>query len=138
MNPIEVRCRCDGTGLRITAEPMAQLYCHCDDCRAAHAAAYVSASIYPAQAVEVIGQKPDAMVVKTTQRMRCAACGTHLFSELANVGLRSVNGFLLPREEFKPHFHIQCQHAVLPVVDSLLHYKGFPAAFGGSDELVAW
>ena len=138
MNSIEVQCRCGGTKLKISAEPVAQLYCHCDDCRTAHAAAYVASSIYPSQAVEVVGEKPASMVVKTTQRMHCKVCGTHLFSEISRADLRSVNAFLLPPGAFKPQFHIQCQHAILPVVDNLPHYKGFPAAIGGAEEFVSW
>jgi hypothetical protein len=124
--------------MKITGEPVAQIYCHCDDCRAAHGAAYVAASIYPAQSVQVVRGQPTPIAVSKTQRMRCAACGTHLFAEITNPGLRSVNAFLLPQGKFNPQFHIQCQHAVLPVVDGLPHYKGFPAAFGGAEEFVDW
>ncbi|MBI3523230.1 MAG: GFA family protein [Betaproteobacteria bacterium] len=138
MKTIEAQCRCGAIGLKITGEPVAQIYCHCDDCRAAHGAAYVASSIYPAQSVQVERGQPAPVVVKATQRMRCVACGTHLFSEIASVGLRSVNAFLLPKGEFNPQLHVQCQHAVLPVVDNLPHYKGFPASFGGAEEFVAW
>jgi hypothetical protein len=78
------------------------------------------------------------MVVKSTERMRCAACGAYLFAELPDVGMRSVSAYLLPKGEFKPQFHVQCAHAVLPVLDDLPHYKGFPASFGGAEEFVAW
>lgn len=61
-----------------------------------------------------------------------------MFSEIETVGLRSVNAFLFPKDEFQPQAHVQCQHAVLPVKDNLPHYKGFPAAAGGSDECVDW
>jgi len=138
MKNIETQCRCGAVALKIDGDPVVQLYCHCDDCRAAHGAAYVGASIYPAQSVYVTRGEPTPIVVKATQRMRCADCGTHLFSEITQAGLRSVNGFLLPTTEFNPQLHIQCQHAVLPVVDNLPHYKGFPPAFGGADEQVAW
>jgi len=138
LQAIEAQCRCGAIGLKIVGEPVVQLYCHCDDCQAAHGAAYVPAAIYPAAAVEVIRGKPVAMVVKTTKRMRCAACGAYLFSEIANAGMRSVSGYLLPKGALKPQFHVQCLHAVLPVVDNLPHYKGFPPAFGGADEFVAW
>ncbi len=132
------QCRCGAIRLRLAGEPVVQLYCHCDDCRAAHDAAYVSSVIYPSQAVEIVGERPVAMTVKRTPRMRCTACGTHLFSELASVGVRSVNAFLLPKEAFKPQFHVQCQHAILPIVDDLPHYKGFPPSFGGTDEFIGW
>jgi len=78
------------------------------------------------------------MVVKATERMRCKDCGAHLYAELQRVGMRSVSAYLLPKGEFNPQFHVQCQHAVLPVVDVLPHYKAFPAAFGGVEEFLDW
>ena len=69
------------------------------------------------------------MVVKSTERMRCAACGAYL-SELPSVGMRSVSAYLLPKGRFKPQFHVQCANAVLPVLDDLPHYKGFTPSAG--------
>ena len=138
MKTLQLQCRCGSTELNITAEPVVQLYCHCDDCRSAHAAAYVAESICPAQAVQVLGMAPEAVVVKATRRMRCPACSTHLFSEIESAGLCSVNAFLLPEGAFTAQMHIQCQHAILPVVDNLPHYKGFPPEFGGTDERADW
>jgi hypothetical protein len=134
----ETECRCGAIGLAVAGDPAVQLYCHCVDCQAAHSAAYVLSAIYPAQAVQVVRGEPVPMVVRTVPRLRCAECGTYLFSELANVGMRSMNAYLLPKGSFKPQFHVQCAHAVLPVVDGLPHYKGFPASFGGAEEFVAW
>jgi hypothetical protein len=135
---LNLQCRCSEVALRVTGEPVVQLYCHCDDCRAAHGAAYVAAVIYPETAVKITRGTPTPIVVRTNKRFRCEACGTHMFSEIEAVGLRSVNAFLFPKGEFQPQAHVQCQHAVLPVKDSLPHYKGFPAAAGGSDECVDW
>ena len=138
LQTIETQCRCGAIGLKIAGDPVVQLYCHCDDCQAAHGAAYIPAAIFPRQAVEVLRGDPTPMVVKATQRMRCVDCGTFLFAELAGVGMRSVSPYLLPEGAFKPQFHVQCAHAMLPVVDNLPHYRGFPAAFGGAEEFVAW
>jgi hypothetical protein len=135
---IDAKCRCGAIALRITGKPVVQLYCHCDDCQTAHGAAYVLSAIFPASAVEVERGRPTPLVVKAIERMRCEDCGSYLFSELARVGMRSVSAYLLPKEEFNPQFHVQCQHAVLPVVDNLPHYKAFPAAFGGAEEFVDW
>ena len=135
---IEAQCRCGAIGLTIAGEPAVQLYCHCDDCQSAHGAAYVPAAIYAAEAVEVVRGNPAPMVVKSTERMRCAACGAYLFAELPGVGMRGVSAYLLPKGRFKPQFHVQCAHAVLPVLDDLPHYKRFPASFGGAEEFVAW
>jgi hypothetical protein len=135
---IEAQCRCGAIGLRIAGEPVVQLYCHCDDCQAAHAAAYVPAAIYPIHAVEVVRGTPIEMRVKKTPRKRCGTCGAYLFAEIASVGMRSVSAYLLPKGAFKPQFHVQCAYAVLPVADNLPHFKGFPSSFGGSDEFVVW
>jgi hypothetical protein len=134
----EVFCRCGSIGLRITGKSIAQLYCHCDDCQAAHGAAYVPIAIYPAEAVEVIKGNPTPLAANSLPRIHCAKCGTHLFNDVQSHSLRNVNGYLLPKGEFKPQFHVHCKYAVLPVVDDLPHYKGLPAAFGGSDDLVSW
>ncbi|MDO4795780.1 MAG: GFA family protein [Brachymonas sp.] len=135
---LPLRCPCGQVRIELGGTPIAQLYCHCDDCRSAHAAAYVASAVYPAAAVTVTHGQLHARILKTTPRMACAACGTHLFSELADMGLRSVNAFLLPPGHFQPQMHIQCQHAVLPVKDDLPHYKGWPPMAGGNDETVDW
>jgi hypothetical protein len=135
---IETQCRCGAIGLKIAGEPAVHLYCHCEDCQSVHGAAYVPAAIYRAEAVEVVRGKPTPIVVKSTERMRCAGCGAYLFAELPSVGMRSVSAYLLPRGQFKPQFHVQCANAVLPVLDDLPHYKAFPASFGGAEEFVAW
>jgi hypothetical protein len=138
METTNVQCRCGKVALEISGEPLGQLYCHCDDCRAAHAAAYIASAIYPAQAVKVVRGELTPVVVRETPRMRCASCSQHVFIDATKIGLRNVNGFLLPQGKFKPQMHVQCQHAVLPVIDNLPHYKGFPPIAGGTDELVSW
>jgi len=68
----------------------------------------------------------------------CGACGTRLFIDVTNIGVRGVNGYLLPQGQFQPAFPMQCQFAVHPIRDGLPHYKSRPARFGGSDELMDW
>lgn len=135
---LEVNCHCGKVALAIEGEPLAQVYCHCEDCQTAHGAAYALNAIYPAAAVQVVRGTPASSAVKTTPRLHCAACGTRLFTEVEAAGMRSLNACLLPKGTFKPQFHIQCAHAVLPVVDGLPHYRGFPAVFGGEDAVVDW
>ncbi|MDO5090693.1 MAG: GFA family protein [Cardiobacteriaceae bacterium] len=136
--PLQLQCPCGAVHLAIDAEPIAQLYCHCDDCRTAHAAAYVAIALYPAQSVRITQGSVHPRILKTTPRMACSQCGTHLFSEADVIGMRSVNAFLLPEGVFQPQMHIQCRHAVLPVCDDLPHYKEWPPMAGGSDETVDW
>ena len=138
MARLNLTCRCGACELAIDGEAVAQLYCHCDDCQAAHSAAYIGAAIYPLPAAPLVRGEPVARVVRSAPRMHCGACGTYLFADLPEHGLRSVNAWLLPKGAFRPQFHVQCQHAVLPVIDALPHFKAFPAGFGGSDEQVGW
>lgn len=137
MSQVTAICLCGAASLEITAEAICHVHCHCLDCQRSHGAAYISSVIFPAAAVVVSGQL-STFVLQHTPRLRCAECGFHLFSEILGPGLRSVNAYALPAGYFQPQFHVQCQHAVHPIVDELPHYRGFPAAFGGSDEQVNW
>mgnify|MGYP003583497774 FL=1 len=131
-------CRCGKVQLHISDAPVAQFYCHCDDCRAVTGGALAPMALFPASAVQLAGGDTTEWTYRTTPRTRCAACGTLLFGEPPGLGMRGVSGFLLPPQMFKPQFHIRCQQAVVAVKDELPHYKHVPAAFGGTDETVAW
>lgn len=135
---MRVNCRCGTIELEIAAAPLAQFYCHCDDCQAVHGAAYVPESAYPADAVTVVKGEPASWTLKRNPRLFCRDCGTRLFIEVAALKVRGLNGYLLPAEAFRPQFHMQCQYAVRPVTDDLPHYRARPSQFGGSDERVDW
>jgi len=138
MQATTLQCRCGQVTLRLTEAPVAQFYCHCEDCRAVTGGAFSPLALFPAGGVELQGGDTTTWALKTMPRTRCAACGTLLFGEPPGMGMRGVSGWLLPPELFKPEFHIRCQHAVMPVQDALPHFKDVPAAFGGSDEMVGW
>ncbi len=135
---MRVNCRCRNVEIDIAAEPVAQFYCHCDDCQAVHGAAYAPESVYPAAAVTIVKGEPATWTLKRSPRFFCRDCGTRLFIEVAAMGLRGVNGYLLPGEGFRPQFHMQCQFAVRPVSDDLPHYRSRAPQFRGSDERVDW
>lgn len=44
MTPIQ--CHCGAIRMELTGDPVAQFYCHCDDCQAVHGAAYVPVVMY--------------------------------------------------------------------------------------------
>ncbi len=138
MKAMAIECRCGAVELEVSDEPIAQFYCHCDDCQVVHGAAYVPESVYPAQAVKVVRGEPTAWKLKRNPRVTCSACGTRLFIDVLALGLRGVNGYLLPPGSFSPAFHMNCQFAVRPLLDGLPHFKGRPPQFGGSNERVDW
>lgn len=135
---LEANCLCGETSLSIDGEPIGQFFCHCDDCQAVAGAAYLPIALYPKDAVKVTEGNPLQWTYKTNPRTRCANCGTVMYSEPAGAPFVGVKANLLPDGVFKPSSHIMCQYAVRPVVDDLPHFKGFPAAFGGSDEMMDW
>jgi hypothetical protein len=134
---MNIQCPCGAVHLRINSEPVAQFWCHCSDCQLVHGAAYVAEAVYPADSVEVLQGETIAFTLKTTPRVSCANCGSRLFAELDEIGMRGLNGYLL-KESFKPALHINCREAVAPVRDGLPHYQTKPVAFGGDDALVEW
>jgi hypothetical protein len=134
----EIQCRCGATHVAISGEPVAQFFCHCDDCQLVHGGAYVPESAYRADAVKVVEGDTSAWKLKRNPRVTCKACGTRMFIDVLQIGLRGVNGFLLPPGAFKPTFHMNCRFALNPVADGLPHYTSRPPQFDGSDETVDW
>jgi hypothetical protein len=135
---LQVKCRCGAVTLELEGAPIAQFFCHCDDCQALHGGAYAPESLYAAERVKVVEGTPSRWTLKRNPRHLCATCGTRLFIDVLAFGLRGVNGYMLPPSEFTPSFHMFCRYAVRPVVDELPHYAALPARFGGSDTTVAW
>ena len=75
----KIQCRCGAVEVEITAEPIVQFYCHCDDCQAVHGGAYAPESVYPADAVKVVRGDPTTWRLKRNPRFTCRECGTRLF-----------------------------------------------------------
>jgi hypothetical protein len=138
MTTTTIQCNCGAVRMELIGEPLAQLYCHCDDCQAMQSAAYVPAVLYRIADTRIVSGEPSMWTLRRTPRATCRVCGTPMYSEPPGLGMLGIRAHLLPKGMFKPTFHMNCQYAMLPVKDDLPHYKGFPAMFGGSDEQVPW
>jgi hypothetical protein len=134
----DIQCPCGSAHLRIRGESFAQFRCHCSDCQRVHGAAYVAEALYSAENVELLDGKTIVFSLKTTPRVSCAKCGSRLFAELTEIGMRGLNGYLLPSGIFNPTMHINCGESVAAVLDDRPHYRTKPAAFGGDDVLMDW
>ena len=133
-----VACVCGEVKVGLVGEPLACVYCHCDDCQLVHGAAYLPAAMYRFEQTRILAGEPQQWKLRHTVRATCRTCGTRIFAEPPGQWLRSVTAHLLPRGVFQPTFHMNCRYALLPVRDALPHYKEFPAMFGGSDEQMPW
>ena len=138
MPTMNIACHCGQVKIKLTGEPVVDLYCHCHDCQRIAGGAYVPYSIYPYAGVEVTEGKTFRWALKDNQRTRCANCGTYLFGDPAGMGVHGISAYLLPPGVFKPQLHIMCKDALMPVKDNLPHFAGFPASLGGSDDKVDW
>jgi len=132
---VQGQCACGASKLEIEGEAVAHFYCHCDDCQAMASAPLVGIVMFPAAAVKVSGEVKQ-QTRRMTPRITCASCGSRLFAEPPGMGVRGVFATTLPEGIFKPQAHIQCQHATVVVNDGLPRFKGFPAKYGGSDEMM--
>ena len=135
---MEAVCACGTVVLELSDEPLAQVYCHCDDCQRAHGAAYVPRAIFARSAVSVRSGKTKAWLNRTRTMIICAACGSHLYGEQDGSPFRGVNASLFPAGKFTPSAHFHCHYAVAPVLDALPHYRDFPADYGGTGEMIGW
>lgn len=138
METTSVSCLCGNIRLRVSGEPVAQFYCHCDDCQAVTGGAFFRVALFAADCVAIVGHGISSWTYKTLPRLRCSTCGTLLFGEPPGLGMRGVNGSLLPAGKFQPTFHNQCKYAVMPVQDDLPHYMGLPPMFGGTGQTAVW
>jgi hypothetical protein len=138
MASVDIQCGCGAIAIRLSGEPVAQFYCHCDDCQTVHAAAYIPIVMVRRADLQVVAGAPRLWCRERTPRATCPTCGTRLYAEPPGMGVYGVSAQLLPPGTFRPTFHIFCEHARLPVVDDLPHYRGVPALFGGAGETVAW
>src|SRR3954469_21670553 len=110
-----IACECGVVTMELTGEPMAHLYCHCEDCQAVHGAAYVAAAMYRYAQTRIVAGEPLLWKRRHTVRGTCRECGTRVFAEPPGQWVRSITATLLPGGTFGPSFHMQCQHARLPV-----------------------
>ena len=133
-----VSCPCGAIELSVRGEPVAQFFCHCDDCRKMTSGAYAAESVYREGDLVVARGEPATWTLSRNPRHFCGTCGERLFIEVAGRGLRGLNGFLLPAGAFAAKIHVNCRFAVMPVKDGLPHYAGMPTSFGGSEEKVDW
>lgn len=137
MQSSSVHCKCGAVEVQINGEPMAQYYCHCDDCQRVHGGAY-AVSLYKSAAVTIARGETVDFVLKTTPRTKCSRCEMFLFAEVPGYNVRGLNAELLPKRNFNPQFHLQCALVPHPIADDLPHFKGLPSEFGGTGELMKW
>ena len=132
-------CFCGDVEFRVTGEPVAAGYCHCESCRNWSAGPVNAFTLWKPDAVEVTrGASNIAGYQKTPKSLRkwCKKCGGHLFTEHPLWELIDVYAALIPDFAFEPAVHVNYQEAVLHIHDGVQKQKDLPKEMGGSGEVV--
>ncbi len=133
-------CFCGAVAVEVTGEPEGMGYCHCRSCRSWSGGPVNAFSLWKPDAVRVTaGAEHVGTFQKTeiSQRQFCTQCGGHLMTNHPTLGLVDVFAATIPTLAFVPGVHVNYAETVLPMRDGLPKFADFPAAFGGSDTMVA-
>jgi hypothetical protein len=132
-------CFCGAVHIEVAGAPETTGYCHCRSCRSWSAAPVNAFTLWKPDAVRVTaGAEHIGTFQKTpvSQRRYCIKCGGHLMNVHPTLGVIDVFAAVLPTLSFVPAVHINYAETVLPMRDGLPKLKDFPAAFGGSGEMM--
>ncbi len=132
-------CFCGAITLEATGTPEGMGYCHCRSCRSWSGGPVNAFTLWKPEAVKVTaGAEHLATFQKTeiSQRQYCNKCGGHLMTNHPTLGVVDVFSATLPTLDFAPGLHVNYAETVLPIKDGLPKFKDFPAAFGGSGDML--
>ncbi len=132
-------CFCGAVEIEATGAPEEMGYCHCRSCRAYSGGPVSAFILWKSENVKITkGAEFLGRFNKTgmSDRHFCTRCGGHLMTAHPTLGLTDVYAGALPSLAFQPVVHLHYAEAVLPMKDGLPKLKDFPAAVGGSGEVM--
>jgi hypothetical protein len=133
------KCFCGAVEIEVTGAPEAMGYCHCASCRSWSAGPVNAFTLWKPENVKVTkGAEHIGRFQKTamSDRQYCTKCGGHLMTGHPGLGMTDVYAATIPTLAFTPGVHVNYAETVLRMKDGLPKLKDFPAAFGGSGEMV--
>jgi hypothetical protein len=131
----EGSCFCGSIEFKVSGEPVAMGYCHCDSCRSWSASPVNAFTLWKPDAVRVTrGAKLIGTYSKTPKSLRkwCTACGGHLYTEHPGWGVTDVHAASIPEFPYQPALHVNYQETKLRLKDGRPKMKDMPAEMGGS------
>lgn len=134
-------CFCGAVEIEVTGEPIEMGYCHCGSCRLHSGAPLVAYVLWKSEHVRITtGRAHIGSYNKTgmSDRYFCRRCGGPVLTRHPSFGLTDVPAAAVRGITFAPSVHLNYAEAVLPIEDALPKLKDFPAAVGGSGEVVQY
>jgi hypothetical protein len=128
-------CFCGEVRFKVTGQPAAMGYCHCESCRHWSAGPVNAFTLWKPEALTVThGAANIGTYHKTpiSYRKWCKLCGGHLFSDHPTMGLVDIYAALIPELHFDPGVHVHYQETVLHIRDGKPKLKDMPKEMGGS------
>jgi hypothetical protein len=132
-------CFCGAVEIEVAGTPEEMGYCHCSSCRSYSGAPVTAFTLWKKGNVKVMkGQEFLGRFKKTemSHRRFCTRCGGHVMVDHPSLGFTDVHASTIPTVAFKPTIHLNYAETVLPMRDGLPKLKDFPAAVGGSGEVI--
>lgn len=132
-------CFCGMVEIEVSGPPLEMGYCHCHSCRAYSGAPVSAFALWDSEKVTVTkGAEYLGRFAKTamSDRQFCTRCGGHIMTVHPALGATDVRPAVLPTLAFEPSVHLHYAETVLPMPDGLTKLKDFPAAAGGSGEVL--
>ena len=120
MMTVRAQCLCGELRLIVQGEPDRVGICHCMDCRRHNGAPFNATAIYPASAVEIIGEARDY-----GGRCFCPTCGSSTYSHSENEIEISLGAFDEPGT-FTPSYELWTirREPWLPDLPTREHHEG--------------
>ena len=133
------KCFCGAVEIKVTGEPVAAGYCHCESCRSWSAAPVNAFSLWKNEAVTVVRGADNVGTYHKTERSYrkfCKTCGGHLMTDHPHWGLIDVYAATIPTYRHVPQLHVNYSESVLRMKDGLPKMKDLPKEMGGTGETV--
>lgn len=132
-------CFCGAVEIEVTGPPEEMGYCHCSSCRSYSGELFSAYMLWSAQNVRVTkGAELVGRFNKTgmSDRQFCTRCGGHIMTGHPTLALTDIRAGVIRAIPFRPVVHLNYAETVLPMKDGLPKLKDFPAAVGGSGEVI--
>ena len=133
-------CYCGAVEIEASGAPAEMGYSHCEACRHYSGMPVSAFTLWKAENVKVTKGEEFLGKFKSSEmsdRRYCTKCGGNVLVEHATLGLIDVPVGILPTLTFNPTVHLNYEETVLPMRDGLPKLKDFPAAMGGSGEIIS-
>jgi hypothetical protein len=102
--PVEGACMCGQVKLRVSAPPIITMACHCKGCQKLSASAFSLTAMFPAEAVQVIGETAIGALHGEAKYEYCPRCLNWLLTRPAGIPFVNVRPTVFDVPEWSTPF----------------------------------